>query len=368
MGEYVATGLQHTPHHNARPATRPDGRSCIAAFFSPFDKVSPPATAMPDSETPSRAPAEGTDDPQDHHDEPDTQAGYVALVGVPNVGKSTLMNRLIGQKLSIVTPRAQTTRDRITGIITSEDTQMVFLDTPGLLEPKYLLQRSMREAAMSAAAEADIVLLLLDATRAALSRPKGDALELLLERRQNVVVAINKVDAKNTKAIEKLKTWGREQFGTDVLTVSAATGKGIDKLLAVLTERLPTAHFFYPSEDLAIQPVRFFVSELVRETIFEQYAEEVPYSAVVRVEEFRETEQPIYIRATIFVERGTQKQIIIGSGGSAIRQLGISSRRKIEEFVGEQVYLDLWVKALPRWRKKPSSLRFLGYPVPESKD
>ena len=295
----------------------------------------------------------------------ETRAGYVALVGLPNVGKSTLMNTLVGEKLSIVTALPQTTRERVTGILTRADAQVVFLDTPGLLEPSYLLQQSMLEAALRALHDADVVLLLLDATRPDETLPAGVALEALQARRARVVVAVNKVDAAREEAVRRLEAWGSEVLGASVLRISALDGQGTDALLEALCAGLPLSPFLYPEDELAVQPVRFFVAELVRETIFEEYTQEIPYSTVVRVEEYRESEDPVYIRATVFVERESQKGIIIGDKGAGIRRLGQRSREKIEAFVGQHVYLDLWVKAMPRWRKKAGSLRHLGYASPE---
>lgn len=292
-----------------------------------------------------------------------TRAGDVALVGRPNVGKSTLLNTLTGERLSIVTPRAQTTRERVMGIYTDERAQLVFVDTPGLLEPSYLFHRSMLEEALTAVREADLVLLLLDATRPD-DRPAPEVLELLASRGDALYVGVNKVDAAAGEAVESLKRWSRGALGQAPWLLSAREATGVEELREALVEALPESPFYYPVDEIAVQSVRFFVAEFIRETIFEQYAEELPYSSVVRIEEFREADDPVYIRATIFVERPTQKGIVLGRGGSAIRALGIASREKIEAFVGRAVYLDLWVKVLPDWRKKRGALEYLGYPVP----
>lgn len=303
--------------------------------------------------------------PQSHAGEPETRAGHVALVGRPNVGKSTLLNRLTGEKLSIVTSREQTTRERVTGILTTATAQMIFVDTPGLLEPRYLLQRSMLEEALAALMDADVVLLLLDALDPVGTRPSGEALERLESRRSGVVVAVNKVDVAPAPGVDELVAWAGSVLEVEAHRVSAEQGEGVDTLRDALEERLPPSPFYYPADEVAVQPVRFFVAELVRETVFEAYEQEIPYATVVRVEEYRETESPVYIRATVYVERHSQKGIIIGKGGGAIRELGRRSREKIEAFVGEPVYLDLWVKTLAGWRKKASSLRGLGYHVPQ---
>lgn len=294
-----------------------------------------------------------------------TRAGMVALVGRPNVGKSTLLNALIGEKLSIVTSREQTTRERVLGILTEGDVQMVFIDTPGLLEPRYLLHESMLASALTAVADADIVLLLLDPTREDEPVPGDEVLGRLRARGAALRVAINKVDEAGAAGIERLRAWSRETLDRTPLGISAATGDGLDELREALVAGLPVSPFLYPADDLATQPVRFFVAELIRETIFEEYAQEVPYSSVVRIEEFRESEEPLFIRAEVFVERASQKGILIGRGGQAIKRLGSRARSKIEAFTGRRVYLDLWVKPLPGWRKKASLLKRMGYHAPE---
>ena len=295
----------------------------------------------------------------------DTRAGLVALVGRPNAGKSTLMNALIGEKLSIVTAREQTTRERVLGILTERSVQMVFVDTPGLLEPRYLLQQSMLEEALTAVEDADIVLLMLDPTRSDDPVPDPDLVEHLKARRDQVRVVVNKLDIAAPADVDRLRRWARSELGVDAMGIAAATGQGLDALREDLGASLPPSPFLYPEDDLAAQPVRFFVAELIRETIFEEYEQEVPYATGVAIEEFREAEEPVYIRAEIFVERGSQKGILIGKGGAAIKRLGSRSREKIEAFTGRRVYLDLWVKPLPGWRKKSEALKRLGYHVPQ---
>ena len=295
-----------------------------------------------------------------------TKAGYVALVGRPNVGKSSLLNAMVGEKLSIVTPHAQTTRDKVLGIFSSEDAQIVFVDTPGLLEPAYALHRSMLEAAYDAIRDADVVLLLLDSTRPD-ERPAPEALDELRRRLSVLYVAINKIDIAKPGALAALTTWTRQELGKEPLLISATEQSGIDLLRDTLISTMPQSPFFYPADELAVQSVRFFVEELIRETLFEQYEDEVPYATVARIEEFREDRSPIYIRATVYVERESQKPIIIGKQGAGVRRLGEVARGKIERFIDTPVYLDLWVKAMPGWRNKSASLQFLGYPVPVDK-
>ena len=288
------------------------------------------------------------------------KAGIVTVVGKPNVGKSTLLNRIVGQKLSITSPKPQSTRDRIVGIHSTADAQMVILDTPGLLNPKYPLQQAMRGTALRALAEADVIVYLADATEGT-PPPLVEAAELESPPRAPVIVVLNKIDA--------LPAARREQMSLteEGMPVSALTGDGIPELLERIAGSLPESPFLYPEEDISTQPVRFFVAELVRETVLEQLQDEVPYSVACLVEEYREGRSPLYIRAVIYVERDSQKAIIIGAKGARIRSVGESARKKIETLVGEQVYLDLWVKVLANWRKNPASLSRLGYQLATDK-
>jgi GTP-binding protein Era len=282
------------------------------------------------------------------------RAGIVTVAGKPNVGKSTLLNRIVGQKLSITSPKPQSTRDRIVGIYTSDDSQLVILDTPGLLNPKYPLQEAMRSTAVRALEEADVIVYLADATEGN-PAPLVEAAGLSTPPTAPVVIALNKSDALPTSRRDEL------MLNEDVVLVSALTGDGIPDLMARVAQHLPESPFLYPEEDISTQPVRFFVAELVRETVLEQLHDEVPYSVAVQVEEYREGRSPLYIRAVIYVERDSQKAIIIGAKGARIRTIGEAARKKIETFVGEKVYLDLWVKVLANWRKNPGSLSRFGY-------
>jgi GTP-binding protein Era len=288
------------------------------------------------------------------------RAGIVTVAGKPNVGKSTLLNRIVGQKLSITSPKPQSTRDRIVGIYTSDDAQLVILDTPGLLNPKYPLQEAMRSTAVRALEEADVIIYLADATE---GQPPSlaEAAGLTTPPTAPVIVALNKSDALNPARRDELL------LGENVVLVSALTGDGIPDLMARVAQHLPESPFLYPEEDISTQPVRFFVAELVRETVLEQLHDEVPYSVAVQVEEYREGRSPLYIRAVIYVERDSQKAIIIGSKGAQIKKLGESARKKIETFVGEKVYLDLWIKVLANWRKNPGSLSRFGYQLATGK-
>lgn len=294
----------------------------------------------------------------------DTRAGFVTLAGRPNAGKSTLLNAMVGERLSIVTPRAQTTWKMVTGIHTQGGTQIVFLDTPGLLEPRDLFQRSMLGAALDAVDEADVLLMVVDAAEP----PGRKHRERLAEVAGGVAVprflAVNKVDVARPEQVEEMSSWGREALGAEVHVISASRGLGVPGLREALGAALPLSPFLFPEDELASEPVRFFVGELVRETLFEQYHQEIPYSVAWEVGEFREAEDPVYIQVTLHVERDSQKAILVGKGGAAIRELGRASRLKVEHFLGRPVYLDLWVKVLPGWRRAEGSLRRLGFKVP----
>jgi GTP-binding protein Era len=233
---------------------------------------------------------------------------------------------------------------------------MVILDTPGLLNPRYPLQEAMRSAALRALDDADVIVYLADATEGP-PPPLGEAAEIHKPLQAPIIVALNKSDSLSPKRREALAA------EAGVVLVSALTGDGIPDLMSVIGGKLPESPFLYPDDEISTQPVRFFAAELVRETVLEQLHDEVPYSVAVQVEEFREDRSPLYIRAVIYVERDSQKAIIIGSKGAQIRQIGESSRKKIETFTGQKIYLDLWVKVLANWRKNPGSLSRFGYQV-----
>lgn len=290
------------------------------------------------------------------------RCGYAALAGRPNVGKSTLLNALVGQHLSIVSPLAQTTRERVTGLWSGPEAQIIFLDTPGLLEPRYALQEAMRWTADRAIEDADVVVFLLDATEPD-PLPDEPLLRAVEERGVALIVALNKVDrleeSERRSHVQELKARGYE-----TRAVSALTGAGVEELRERLIELLPESPPLFPTEYTATQPLRFFAEEFVRETCMDAFRDEVPYSIACRVEEFREEQDPVYIRITLYVERESQKGIVIGKGGSMIKRVGAASRAKIEQLMGRQVYLDLHVKVLSRWSRKPGQLRHLGFQVP----
>jgi GTPase len=290
-----------------------------------------------------------------------TCAGIVTVAGAPNAGKSTLLNRIVGQKLAITSRKPQSTRDRVVGIHTTPDAQMIVFDTPGLIEPKYALQQAMRSTALVAVADADVIAYIADAT-AGTPQSFEAAAGLSSSPRAPVVLALNKTDLLDDRARERLAA-----ECPDAVLISATTGDGIQELIGRLTGNLPESPFLYPEDEVSTQSVRFFVAELVRETVLEQLHDEVPYSVACGVEEFREGRSPVYIRAVIYVERDSQKRIIIGSKGSRIREIGQAARKKVEAFIGESVYLDLWVKVLPNWRRSASALERFGYHLAKDK-
>jgi len=290
-----------------------------------------------------------------------TRAGIVTVVGKPNAGKSTLLNRIIGQKLSIVSPKPQSTRDRVVGIHSAGDVQMVILDTPGLLNPKYALQRAMRSTALEALRDADVIVYLIDV---AADKPEPLEVAASLEHppRAPVITVLNKADQLTSSKRAELG-----QVAPNARFISALSGEGVTELLAAAAAQLPESPFLYPEDEVSTQHLRFFVSELIRETALEQLSDEVPYSIACEIDEFREDRTPVYIRAVLYVERDSQKRILIGTKGSRIRSIGQSARLKVETLLGQSVYLDLWVKVLANWRKNTDSLARFGYRVHEEK-
>jgi GTP-binding protein Era len=288
----------------------------------------------------------------------DHRSGYVALIGKPNVGKSTLMNALMGKKLSIVTPKPQTTRHRVLGILSDEGYQIIFLDTPGIIEPRYGLQRSMMHSVHDAIADADLLVFMADATK---DRP--DTLSLGRIGDRPALLALNKMDLiKQERAIPLVTTYDELHDFEEIIPISALTGYNLDLLLEHIVQRLPLGPPFYPKDMLSEHPERFFVAEIIREKIFEQYREEIPYSTQVNIVSYEEREdEKDFIDAEIVVERNSQKGILIGKGGRALKQVGMAARKDIEAFVGASVYLQLHVKVREDWRNRGNLLRSYGY-------
>ncbi len=294
------------------------------------------------------------------------QAGYVTIIGKPNVGKSTLMNRLIGEKLSITTPKAQTTRKRVLGILDEKDCQIIFLDTPGILEPKYLLQEKMLGYIFQSVEDADVILFIIDAS----NDPTGEKTldnenvrQVLKKSKVPKILLINKIDLTTQEKLERLikKLEEKEAF-QKIIPISAELGTNLINVKEAILEFIPEGAKYYPEDQLSDEPERFFVSEIIREKIFEIYRDEVPYSSEVLIEEFKEREKgKDYISASIVVEKETQKPIILGKKGELIKKLGQYAREEIERFLQREVYLELRVKVRKNWRSNPNFLKSFGY-------
>jgi GTP-binding protein Era len=280
--------------------------------------------------------------------------GHVAIAGAPNAGKSSLLNALVGQRLAIVSPRAQTTRLPVVGLRTDGARQIVFHDLPGLLDPAYLMQARMLGAAVTALAKADLILHLHPAPDAP-APPLERLAKLTRPPASPVVVVYTKADLIGPERRAELEA--RES-----LVVSATKGEGIDRLLSLIETHLPEAQHEFDPDDVGAQPVRFFVGEYLREAAFALLEDELPYAFTAQVEEYRETEEPVYIRVNLYVERESQKRIVIGAGGRVIKAIGAQARIRMEELLGTPVYLDLWVRVLPHWRTDAAALTRFGFP------
>jgi GTP-binding protein Era len=286
-----------------------------------------------------------------------TRCGNIALAGAPNVGKSSLLNALVGQHLAIVSPKAQATRLPVVGLVTQDDAQFVFHDLPGLLEPGYLLQARMRAVALEMLRRADVVLHLHPAPEAP-ARPLREAARLDEPVAAPVLLVYTKGDLVPSGRRSELEREG-------AIVVAATSGEGLDRLLDRIRPLLPEREFAYDPEDVGTQPLRFFVVEYLREAAFELLQDELPYAFTAEVEEFREEARPVYIRVTLFVERETQKAMVIGRGGQTIKAIGAHARARLEELIGAPVYLDCWVKVMPRWRRSAAALTRFGFPASE---
>lgn len=288
------------------------------------------------------------------------KAGFVNIVGNPNVGKSTLMNQLVGERISIATFKAQTTRHRIMGIVNTDEAQIVFSDTPGVLKPNYKLQESMLAFSESALTDADVLLYVTDVVET--PEKNMEFLEKVQKMTIPVILLINKIDESDQKTLGKLVTkWHSLLPNAEILPLSAKNKFGVDMLLKRIKELLPDSPPYFDKDQLTDKPARFFVSEIIREKILLYYDKEIPYSVEVAVQSFKEDDRHIKINAVIYVERDSQKGIIIGHQGVALKKLGMESRKSLERFFGKKIYLELFVKVDKDWRSSERELDNFGY-------
>lgn len=288
------------------------------------------------------------------------KAGFVNIVGNPNVGKSTLMNQLVGERISIATFKSQTTRHRIMGIVNTDDMQIVFSDTPGVLQPNYKMQEYMLAFSESALADADILLYVTDVVET--PEKNIDFLEKVRKMTIPVILLINKIDQSNQKTLDQLvEKWHNILPNAEILPISASNKFGIDILLNRIQELLPDSPPYFGKDQLTDKPAKFFVSEIFREKILLFYDKEIPYSVEVKVDSFKETEQQIHIHAVIYVERDSQKGIIIGHQGMALKKVSTEARKALERFFGKKIYLETFVKVDKNWRNSTRELNSFGY-------
>ena len=288
------------------------------------------------------------------------KAGFVNIIGNPNVGKSTLMNALVGEKLSIITSKAQTTRHRILGIVNGEDYQIVFSDTPGIIKPAYQLQESMMDFVKSAFDDADVLIYMVEVGETALKNE--DFFNRIINSKIPVILLLNKIDKSTPEEVdEKIAYWRNKVPNSFVYVISALEKFNVESVFYKIIELLPEAPPFYPKDQLTDKPERFFVNESIREKILKHYKKEVPYAVEVETESFHEDENIIKIRSVILVERDTQKGIIIGHKGSAIKRVGAEARKDLEYFFGKKIYLELFVKVNKNWRSSDKELKRYGY-------
>lgn len=291
--------------------------------------------------------------------QPEHKAGFVSIIGKPNVGKSTLMNALVGEKLSIITSKAQTTRHRIMGILNGDDFQIVYSDTPGIIQPKYELHQAMMRFVHTSLDDADVILFVTDIYE---QHDEEDVIRKLRNTQATVLLLINKIDQATEEEVKaKIEYWKDKLPAKEVLPISALNKLGVERVFELILEHLPVHPPYYDKDELTDKPERFFAAEMIREKIFLNYKKEIPYSCEVVIEEFKEDDTIIRIRANILVERKSQKPIVIGDGGKAIKKVGIASRQAMEEFFGKQVHLELFVKVAEDWRTNPNALRKFGY-------
>lgn len=288
------------------------------------------------------------------------KAGFVNIIGNPNVGKSTLMNAFVGERLSIITSKAQTTRHRILGIVNGDDFQVLLSDTPGIIKPAYQLQESMMDFVKSAFEDADVLLYIVELGEKEL---KDEAFfEKIKSSKTPVLLLINKIDKGNEELLgEALELWKEKVPNAEIFAISALQNFGVTEVFKRIIELLPASPAFYPKDQLTDKPERFFVNETIREKILMHYKKEIPYSVEIETEDFFEDEDIIKIRAVIMVERDSQKGIIIGHKGSALKRVGVESRKDLEKFFGKQIHLETYVKVNKDWRSNTRQLRRFGY-------
>jgi len=288
------------------------------------------------------------------------KAGFVNIIGNPNVGKSTLMNAFVGEKLSIITSKAQTTRHRILGIVNGENFQVVLSDTPGIIKPAYELQASMMDFVKSAFEDADLLIYMVEIGEKEL---KDEAFfNKITNAAIPVLLLLNKIDTSNQEQLEgQVQLWAEKVPNAEIIPISALEGFNVKEVFDRIIELLPESPAFYPKDQLTDKPERFFVNEKIREKILMHYKKEIPYAVEVDTEEFFEEENIIRMRAVIMVERETQKGIIIGHKGSALKRVGVESRKDLEKFFGKQVHLELYVKVNKNWRSDQRQLKRFGY-------
>jgi len=288
------------------------------------------------------------------------KSGFVNIIGNPNVGKSTLMNSLVGEKLSIITSKAQTTRHRILGIVNGEDFQLVLSDTPGIIKPNYKLQASMMDFVKTAIDDADIIVYMIEAGESTLK--DEDLYNKIKSSNIPILLIINKIDLSNQQNIEEqVEKWKDILPDAEIFPISALEKFQVENLLERLIELLPECPPYFPKDQMTDKPERFFVNEIVREKILLNYKKEIPYSVEVLTEEFKEDENIIRIRSIIMVERDSQKGIIIGHKGEALKKVGIQARKDLEAFFGKQIHIELFVKVNKNWRNNQNQLKRFGY-------
>jgi len=287
------------------------------------------------------------------------KTGFVNIFGRPNAGKSTLLNLLMGEKLAIVSPKVQTTRHRIKGILTEKDYQIIFSDTPGIIEPKYKLHEKMMRAVKNSLEDADLALLLADVNE---NWEESDEIFSSLKLNVPAIVVINKIDtASQEKIKEAISFFENKPYSKKIVTISALSGINKKKFLKTILEFLPEGEKFYSEDEITDLSTKFFVGELIREKIYELFEQEIPYHTAVIVQEFKEKLTLIKIRVEIIVHRETQKGIILGEGGKMIKKLGTAARQEIEKFLEQKVFLELFVKVKPNWRENDLQLKEYGY-------